>query len=160
MTFYNIIFWQNAHKDKLDDKDYYNRVMNHESIHEAQMEDFCKWLPLGGTIFYIIYFFDWLWRVLFQYPFSHQAYRNICFEQEAYKYEYNMDYLKTRKKFTWKGLNDNLSFKVGDSIHIVTRWKDLGWHEVKLIIDGVPYVEIAEKMVKVNLDTITEINAI
>lgn len=57
-----------------------------------------------NIIFYIIYFFEWLWRVLFtKNRFSHKAYRNISFEQEAYKNEMNLLYLATRNHFEqWK----------------------------------------------------------
>lgn len=70
------------------------------------MKDFACFLPLclqyyiGGIIFYIIYFFEWLWRVLFTKDrVSHKAYRNISFEQEAYKNEMNLLYLDTRNHF-------------------------------------------------------------
>ena len=84
--------------------------INHETIHTEQMKDFACFLPLclqqyiGGIIFYIIYFFEWLWRVLFTKDrFSHKAYRNISFEQEAYKNETNLFYLDTRNHFEqWK----------------------------------------------------------
>ena len=53
-----------------------------------------------NIIFYIIYFFELLWRVLFTKDrFSRKAYRNISFEQEAYKNETNLFYLDTRNHF-------------------------------------------------------------
>ena len=57
-----------------------------------------------NIIFYIIYFFELLWRVLFTKDrFSRKAYRNISFEQEAYKNETNLFYLDTRNHFEqWK----------------------------------------------------------
>lgn len=78
-------------------------IVNHESIHVAQMRDFCKWLPIGGTIFYILYLFEWLYKVLFKFPFSHKAYKDVSFEKEAYANEDNLAYINTRRKFQqWK----------------------------------------------------------
>ena len=100
---YGIMFWRKEYEYKMDDKEYFDIVYNHESIHEAQMKDFCKFIPIGGTIFYIVYLLEWLFKVLFVYPFSHKAYSNISFEIEANNNENNMNYLKTRKKFAqWK----------------------------------------------------------
>lgn len=77
---------------KLSDKD-----INHENIHTAQMKEL---LYIG---FYIIYFLEWLYKVLFKYPFSHKAYRDISFEKEAYKNESNLLYLDNRKRYAqWK----------------------------------------------------------
>lgn len=33
-------------------------TLNHESIHTEQMKDFCKLLPIGGAIFYILYILE------------------------------------------------------------------------------------------------------
>ena len=103
MMLYGIMFWRKEYEYKIDDKEYFDVVYNHESIHEAQMKDFCKFIPIGGTIFYIVYLLEWLFKVLFVYPFSNKAYSNISFEIEANNNEDNMNYLKTRKKFAqWK----------------------------------------------------------
>lgn len=65
----------------------YNDILNHESIHwEQQKELYC--IP-----FYILYLLDWI--------ISGFRYRKIRFEQEAYNNGINLDYLKTRKKFSW-----------------------------------------------------------
>lgn len=72
-------------------------TINHEAIHTEQMKEL---LYLG---FYILYFLEWLYKVIFKYPFSHKAYRNISFEKEAYKYEKQLDYLNHRKHFAqWR----------------------------------------------------------
>ena len=104
MAVYNTIFWRKEYEYKMEDESYFNKVCNHESIHGAQMKDFCKWLPIGGTIFYIIYFIEWLFRVLFTKDFmSKNAYRNLSFEKEAKSNEINLSYLDDRKKFAqWK----------------------------------------------------------
>lgn len=71
-----------------------NKVtINHESIHTAQMRE------LGYIFFYIIYFFEWLWR-LFTSP---TPYRSISFEKEAYEHQYDVSYLNKRKHFAmWR----------------------------------------------------------
>jgi hypothetical protein len=66
-------------------------MINHESIHTAQMKDFCKFLPIGGTIFYIVYFCEWLYRIVT--PPILSAYKDISFEKEAYSYMKDSDYL-------------------------------------------------------------------
>lgn len=72
--------------------------INHEAIHSAQFKE------LLWIFYYPIYLIEWLIRVLFSKDaFTHKAYRNISFEQEAYKNEDNLDYLKTRKLFAmWR----------------------------------------------------------
>ena len=69
------------------------RTLNHEAIHTAQMKEL---LYIG---FYIWYLVEWLIKL-----FRHGrkgAYRNISFEREAYKYQYNYDYLSRRKHYAW-----------------------------------------------------------
>ena len=60
MMLYGIMFWRKEYEYKMNDKEYFDIVYNHESIHEAQMKDFCKFIPIGGTIFYIVYLLEWL----------------------------------------------------------------------------------------------------
>lgn len=72
------------------------RTITHESIHTLQMKEL---LYIG---FYLLYMLEWLWRELFTKDrFSHQAYRNISFEREAYQHEYFAIYLQQRKRFAW-----------------------------------------------------------
>lgn len=66
-------------------------VINHEEIHTAQMKE------LGYIPFYVLYFVEWLIKLLFK----GNAYRNISFEREAYSNQYNLDYLKDRKHYSW-----------------------------------------------------------
>lgn len=100
MALYGVIFWRKQYEASLSNESYKSIVVNHESIHLAQMKDFCKWLPIGGTIFYIIYFLEWLYRLVFD---TKNAYRNISFEREARLYQSNLKYLNNRKKFAqWK----------------------------------------------------------
>ena len=67
------------------------RLINHERIHTAQMRE------LGYLPFYLIYLIEWLIRLV---P-KGNAYYNISFEREAYKYEHNFHYLEHRKHYAW-----------------------------------------------------------
>ena len=68
--------------------------INHEKIHTAQMKE------LGYIFFYILYFVEWLYRLVFH---TRTAYRGISFEVEAYTHQYDYDYLESRAKFAqWK----------------------------------------------------------
>lgn len=69
-------------------------MIRHEKIHTAQMKELL-FLP-----FYILYFFEWLVRLL-QYGRSTKAYYNISFEREAYRNMRNPDYLSCRKRFAF-----------------------------------------------------------
>lgn len=68
------------------------RTINHEMIHTAQIKE------LGYVFFYIAYLLSWLVRII-MYPMA--AYRYIVFEQEAYDNDSNLDYLKSRKAYSW-----------------------------------------------------------
>lgn len=68
--------------------------INHEKIHLRQQ------LELMVLPFYIIYFFEYIIRVI-QYRNMEEAYRNISFEREAYCNESDLDYLKTRKPWSF-----------------------------------------------------------
>lgn len=69
-------------------------VINHERIHTAQQRELL-FIP-----FYIIYVIEWLIRLL-QYHTWQKAYMNISFEREAYTHGYDLNYLKTRKHFSF-----------------------------------------------------------
>lgn len=161
MALYKWILWRSEYDQKLNEHPFFERTFNHESIHEAQMRDYHNNIAIGGTIFYIIYFFDWLYKVLFKYPFSHRAYKNICFEREAFKYEKDLDYLEHREKFAWKNIPiiKEEEIKIGDEIYIVTKWSDLGWHTVQAIEEttNLPMITIGKTTVHVNLSSIQEI---
>lgn len=100
MAVFNIIFWREEYESYLikeHHKSYVDKVINHEGIHTCQMRDFCKWLPLGGIIFYIAYFLEWILRLFVNGPKN--AYSMISFEQEAKLNEKNMEYQSRRGKF-------------------------------------------------------------
>lgn len=91
MACYPFLFIRKAYKDSIN-----KRTLNHESVHFAQQKEM---LLIG---FYIWYLLEWLWRVIFTKDrFSHQAYRNISLEREAYEHEYFEIYLKQRKHYAW-----------------------------------------------------------
>ncbi len=65
-------------------------IINHERIHLRQQ------IELLIVPFYIWYVVEFLIRLL-QFRNWHLAYRRISFEREAYRNEYNFDYLKQRR---------------------------------------------------------------
>jgi len=69
-------------------------LINHEKIHlKQQVELFI--LP-----FYMVYVLEWLIRSVIYFD-SYRAYQNISFEREAYDNEKNLDYVGTRKPFSF-----------------------------------------------------------
>lgn len=66
--------------------------MNHERIHLRQQLEL---LVIG---FYIIYLTEFFIRLLINWN-PYIAYRSISFEQEAYEYDKEMDYLMRRDYF-------------------------------------------------------------
>ena len=58
---------------------------------------------LGFVIFYLLYFIEWLIKLIIS-AFTLgkvKAYCSISFEQEAYNNEWNYEYQKSRKRFSW-----------------------------------------------------------
>lgn len=76
------------------------QTINHERIHSAQASDFCKGF-IGFLIFYILYFIEWIFKLLPSLFTGKNAYRSISFEQEAYEHDWETEYLSNRKKFNW-----------------------------------------------------------
>ena len=70
---------------------------NHENIHTAQMRE------LGYIFFYILYFVEWLYRLVFH---TSTAYRGISFEREAFEHQYDYDYLEHRERYAQWRKND------------------------------------------------------
>lgn len=79
------------HPDYKDDK----ILINHELIHIEQQKE------LWVIPFYILYAYYYL-KNLFKYSNHDDAYFNIPFEQEAYKFEGLHNYLDNREKYRWK----------------------------------------------------------
>lgn len=106
--FYAItIFNKLYRREKYKNKPISEITYNHESIHLQQELDFVfgceKLYILGGCIFYIWYFIEWLIKaILSLFTLGKiKAYRSISFEQEAYKNQKDLDYLDKRKRFDW-----------------------------------------------------------
>lgn len=82
-------------REKLRDNPYYaniaKTIINHESIHIKQQQE------LLVVPFYIWYLTEWFIRLFFK----GNAYRNISFEREAYSNQDNLNYLKTRKWYSF-----------------------------------------------------------
>lgn len=75
-------------------------TINHESIHTRQGREL---LWIG---FYLLYLIEWLFRLIQVFVVlkkfsSHLAYRRISFEREAYENQDNMEYNKSRKRFSF-----------------------------------------------------------
>lgn len=102
ITIFNKLYRREKYKNKPISKITYN----HESIHLQQELDFVfgceKLYILGGCIFYILYFIEWLIKAIISLftGFKIKAYYSISFEQEAYKNQKDLNYLKIRKRFS------------------------------------------------------------
>ena len=88
MTLFPFILINN--KELLEDKIF----INHEHIHLRQQ------LELAILPFYILYLLNYLLNRI-KYKDHYNAYRNICFEREAYSNEKDLMYLRKRKLFRW-----------------------------------------------------------
>ena len=95
VTVFDNIFARSKYKENGLSK----RTINHESIHMAQSRDFGIGF-FGYFIFYIWYLLEWIFK-LPSALLGYAPYRSISFEQEAFTNEYNYEYLKTRKRFSW-----------------------------------------------------------
>lgn len=71
-----------------------NISINHESIHTAQMKE------MGYIFFYLWYVIEYICIRLFHKK-QGDAYHDVSFEEEAYYYEYNLNYLNERKPYSW-----------------------------------------------------------
>ncbi len=69
------------------------QLKNHEMIHFKQQVE-CLFL-----FWYLIYLFNYL---ILRLKYKHyEAYKKICFENEAYKNESDLQYLSKRKLYAW-----------------------------------------------------------
>ncbi len=67
------------------------KIINHEKIHTCQMVEMLV-IP-----FYLWYVLEWLIRL----PLKGRAYKNIAFEQEAYRHMDDFQYLSKRRHYAW-----------------------------------------------------------
>lgn len=100
INLFGVLFARKEYRKTIEESSKYQTILiNHESIHTAQIKE------LWYIFFYIIYVFEWLYRILFTKDrFStSKSYRAISFEKEAYDNEKNLLYLQNRKHFAmWK----------------------------------------------------------
>lgn len=92
----------------LDGLSIYNKMINHESIHEQQILDFTpetfpSWLryTVGNICFYLLYGLEWLFKLIPCLIKNKSAYRSLCAEQEAYNNEMDFKYIENRSKLFW-----------------------------------------------------------
>lgn len=71
-----------------------NRTINHEAIHTHQIKEL---LFVG---FYVWYITEWIVRLIY-YRNLKKAYRAVCFEQEAFSHDIDLDYLHNRERFAF-----------------------------------------------------------
>lgn len=69
-------------------------TINHESIHTEQMKE------MGYIFFYVWYGIEYC-LIRFFHKKQSNAYHDVSFEEEAHNNTYNLDYLKTRKRYSW-----------------------------------------------------------
>ena len=73
---------------------YTEKTDRHETTHGLQQ------LETLWVLFFIIYLVEYLIKLLI--TFSHKrAYKSISFEQEAYNFEWELDYNDRRKHYAW-----------------------------------------------------------
>lgn len=80
--------------------------INHENIHTEQIKEMLY------VLFYIWYLIEWLVKIaicLFKGKNLNDAYYSISFEQEAYKNQYDLNYIENRKHYNWINKMFNLS---------------------------------------------------
>ena len=107
ITIIKWIFVRDKYK-YLDGSSIYNKMINHESIHEQQILDFTpetfpSWLryTIGSICFYLLYGLEWLFKLIPCLIKNKSAYRSLCAEQEAFKNEADSNYINKREKITW-----------------------------------------------------------
>lgn len=105
---YAITIFNNLYRrEKYKDKPISEVIYNHESIHLQQELDFVfgceKLYILGGCIFYILYFIEWLVKaILSLFTLGKiKVYYSVSFEQEAFANQKDFNYLDNRKRFNW-----------------------------------------------------------
>ena len=107
ITIIKWIFVREEYKH-LDGSRIYNKMINHESIHEQQILDFTpemfpSWLryTIGSICFYLLYGLEWLFKLIPCLIKKKNTYRSLCAEQEAYNNEIDFKYIENRSKLFW-----------------------------------------------------------
>ena len=94
ISLFPVVVLRERYKDNPKLKYGLQRIETHETIHFQQQ------LEMLVIPFYIIYILEYVIKALYYFNIE-KAYRNISFEREAYQYELDKDYLKTRKRYNW-----------------------------------------------------------
>ena len=71
-------------------------LIQHEHIHALQ------WKECLYVFFLPLYILSFLWQFIKYWNWS-KAYRNVCFEREAYAHQSEDGYINSRKRFAWVG---------------------------------------------------------
>lgn len=95
INLFGLIFVRKEKKAYIENNYYAKSVLlNHEFIHTAQYKELLY-------IFYLpLYILNYIINLLVYFNFD-KAYKNICFEREAYKYQHDDNYLKQRGCYSW-----------------------------------------------------------
>lgn len=100
INIFGILFVRNEYKEQ----PILGETVTHEAIHTKQMQE------MGYLLFYILYFVEWLVRLIIlgvqrgKYSFKDcciKAYYNVSFEREAYLWQSDYSYLASRKHYAW-----------------------------------------------------------
>ena len=107
ITIIKWIFVREEYK-RLDGSRIYNKMINHESIHEQQILDFTpetfpNWprYTIGSVCFYLLFELEWLFKLIPCLIKKKNTYRSLCAEQEAYNNEMDFKYINNRPKLFW-----------------------------------------------------------
>lgn len=95
INIFGLIFARAEYKRAIETNPKIKReVVNHESIHTEQYKEtlFVLFLPL--------YLINYVINLMIYFNLD-KAYRNICFEREAFEFENDLEYLDKRKPFEW-----------------------------------------------------------
>ena len=96
INLFGVLFVRKEYEDDMNKyAEVKNVVINHESIHTAQMREL--WF-IGFYVMYLLYYLFLLAKT----GNAKTAYRKIPFEAEAYANERQADYLATRERFAFK----------------------------------------------------------
>ena len=80
----------------IEDLNNHPYTLQHETIHFVQQAEMLI------IFFYIFYLFDFLYLRLFKKESAEDSYYQIRFEEEAYKYMTDLNYLENRKPYAWR----------------------------------------------------------
>lgn len=95
INLFGFIFVRKEYKARIEN-DYYKKsvLLNHELVHTAQYKETLY-------VFYLlIYLLNYTVNLFVYFSFK-KAYRNICFEREAFRFEYDDYYLERRIRWAW-----------------------------------------------------------